>query len=95
MKRAPLFVTLVAVSLAIAGEPGLQLLSFAWKTGTLLAVYVDPSFLTGSLHHEGGIVFFLLGLVLLMPVLRLLRRTELNKTEPPPARMALSAKHSG
>ncbi len=38
-------------------------------TLTLLAMYVDPSFLTGRLHHQGGIVFFLVGLVLLLPVL--------------------------
>ena len=44
---------------------------------TLLAKYVDPGFLFGRLHHEGGVVFFLLGLVLLVPVYRLLRRGEL------------------
>jgi exosortase len=43
-------------------------------TLTLLAIYVDPSFLTGSLHHDGGIVFFLLGLVMLVPILALLKR---------------------
>jgi exosortase len=43
-------------------------------TLTILAQYVDPSFLFGRLHHEGGIVFFLLGLLLLWPVLRLLQR---------------------
>jgi exosortase len=43
---------------------------------TLLAIYVDPSFLTGSLHHEGGIVFFLIGMVMLIPLLALLRRGE-------------------
>jgi len=45
-------------------------------TLTLLAMYVDPSFLTGRLHHQGGIVFFLVGLVLLLPVLWLLQRGE-------------------
>lgn len=45
-------------------------------TLTLLAIYVDPSFLTGSLHHDGGIVFFLIGMVMLIPVLALLRRGE-------------------
>ena len=30
---------------------------------TLLAVHVNPSFLTGQLHHEGGIVFFVLALL--------------------------------
>jgi exosortase len=37
-------------------------------TLTLLAMYVDPSFLFGKLHHRGGIVFFLLGLLLLVPI---------------------------
>jgi len=45
-------------------------------TLSLLAMYVDPSFLSGTLHHKGGIVFFLLGLLLLLPVLLLLRRGE-------------------
>jgi exosortase len=45
-------------------------------TLTLLAVYVEPSFLTGKLHHEGGIVFFVLALLLLWPVLVLLQRWE-------------------
>lgn len=42
-------------------------------TLTLLAIYVDPGFLYGRLHHEGGIVFFLLGLSLLLPVYLLLQ----------------------
>src|SRR5260370_6829286 len=45
-------------------------------TLTLLAMYVDPGFLTGKLHHQGGIVFFLLGLLFLLPVLLLLQRSE-------------------
>jgi exosortase len=48
-------------------------------TLTLLAVYVDPSFLNGRLHQEGGIVFFVLGLLLLLPVLVLLQRKESKK----------------
>ena len=45
-------------------------------TLSVLAVYVDPSFLFGTLHRDGGIVFFLLGLLLLLPVLLLLQRGE-------------------
>ena len=45
-------------------------------TLTLLATYVDPGFLYGRLHHEGGVVFFLLGLLILAPVLWLLERSE-------------------
>jgi exosortase len=43
---------------------------------TILAIHVDPSFLFGKLHHDGGVVFFLLGLALLVPVLWLLARGE-------------------
>jgi exosortase len=43
---------------------------------TLLANYVDPAFLTGRLHHQGGIVFFLIGLALLLPVYWALRKGE-------------------
>ena len=45
-------------------------------TLTLLASYVDPGFLFGKLHHEGGVVFFLLGLLLLLPLLWFLQRSE-------------------
>ena len=41
---------------------------------TLLAEYVDPSFLHGNLHRQGGMGFFLLALLLLFVILRLLRR---------------------
>jgi len=45
-------------------------------TLTLLAMNIDPGFLYGRLHHQGGVVFFLIGLVFLLPVLLLLQRTE-------------------
>ena len=45
-------------------------------TLTLLAIYVDPAFLYGRLHRQGGIAFFLFALLLLVPVLRLLQRSE-------------------
>jgi exosortase len=47
-------------------------------TLTLLAIYIDPGFLTGRLHREGGVIFFLLGLLLLLPVLLLLQHGEPN-----------------
>ena len=52
-------------------------------TLTILAQYVDSGFLFGRLHHEGGVVFFLIGLVLLVPVFWLLQRGEVTQ---PPAR---------
>src|ERR1700675_2413835 len=45
-------------------------------TLTLFAHYVNPAFLTGGLHRQGGIVFFLIGLALLLPVYWVLRRGE-------------------
>ena len=45
-------------------------------TLSLLAIYVDPSFLTGRLHRQGGIVFLLLALAILLPVLLWFRRSE-------------------
>jgi exosortase len=46
------------------------------STLTLLAIYVDPGFLFGKLHRQGGFLFFLLGLALLLPIFWLLRRGE-------------------
>ena len=45
-------------------------------TLTLLSIYVDPSFLHGDLHRDGGFVFFGLALLLLLPVLLVLGRSE-------------------
>jgi hypothetical protein len=42
----------------------------------LLGTYVDPGFLTGRLHHEGGVVFFALTLPLWALIVLLLRRSE-------------------
>ena len=47
-------------------------------TLTLLAIHVDRGFLDGQLHHEGGIVFFLLGLAMLAPLVFWLYRAELR-----------------
>jgi exosortase len=49
---------------------------------TLLAKYVDPNFLFGRLHHEGGVVFFLIGLALLLPLYFLLRRVGTSTSRP-------------
>ena len=43
---------------------------------TLLSIYVDPGFLTGRLHHEGGFVFFLVAMLILWPVLLWLKKSE-------------------
>jgi exosortase len=51
-------------------------------TLTLLANYVDPDFLYGRLHHQGGVVFFLFGLGLLVPLYWWLRRGEPGTGKP-------------
>jgi len=45
-------------------------------TLTLLATHIDPSFLTGKLHHQGGFVFFVVGMLILWPVLLWLQAME-------------------
>jgi exosortase len=43
---------------------------------TLLAIHFDMGFLTGNLHHEGGILFMLGGLGLMYPLLLVLASSE-------------------
>lgn len=43
-------------------------------TLTVLALRVDPGFLTGRLHHEGGFVFYLIAMALMYPIWKLLKR---------------------
>jgi exosortase len=47
-------------------------------TLSLLAEHVDRGYLTGQLHHEGGIVFFLLTLALLAPLFIILEKSEMK-----------------
>ena len=58
------------------------ILKNALRIGTLayLAVHVDQRILTSQLHREGGIPFFVLGLLLLYPVLAALIKSENKKT---------------
>jgi exosortase len=43
---------------------------------SLLAIHVDMGYLSGDLHYKGGIVFFVLTLLLMWPVLWILQKTE-------------------
>ena len=45
-------------------------------TLSTLGMYVNPSFLTGRLHHEGGIVFFALALACVWVAIWLLQKVE-------------------
>jgi exosortase len=50
----------------------------------LLSIYVNRGFLHGWLHTSGGVVFYLLGLAILVPILTALRKSE-ERTLPSPA----------
>jgi len=65
--------TLATLPLLIV-KNGIRIVSLS-----LLSIYVDPRFLSGSLHHQGGMVFFILALILLAPVLWLLQRAERSR----------------
>jgi len=54
-------------------------------TLTLLSIHVDAGFLHGSLHREGGFLFFLIGLLILWPVLWWLQHLEARRNPHPPA----------
>ncbi len=59
-----------------------------------LGMYVDNGFLHGRLHHEGGIVFFLIALAGLLVLLWLLQRLEAKtmlKVSPKPIPIAENA----
>lgn len=54
-------------------------------TLTLLSVYVNPDFLRGSLHRDGGIVFFFLALLMLWPVFVALEKSDRPSANSPTA----------
>jgi exosortase len=55
----------VAIPLAVV-KNGIRIVTLS-----LLSIYVDRGFLTGRLHHEGGVLFFLLDCIILFALLRL------------------------
>jgi exosortase len=63
-------IVLVAIPLSVA-KNGLRIFAI-----TMLTTRVDPSFLTGRLHREGGIVFFLIALAAIFVLIWILRRGE-------------------
>jgi exosortase len=48
---------------------------------SLLSVYVNPSFLHGDLHRDGGLLFFILGLAMIFPLFYWLLKEE-RKPQP-------------
>ena len=63
----------VAIPLSVA-KNGLRIFAIA-----MLATRVDPSFLTGRLHRQGGIIFFLMALAAIFLLLWIVRRGEQAK----------------
>jgi len=68
----------VAIPLSIA-KNGLRIFVLA-----MLATRVDQSFLTGKLHHEGGIIYFLIALAAIFLLIGLARRGEQKFRAAPP-----------
>jgi exosortase len=64
---------LAVVPLAVA-KNGVRIVTLS-----VLAEYVDRSFLDGALHHDGGILFFVVILALQFPLLVLLQRSEASR----------------
>ena len=60
----------VAIPLSIA-KNGLRIFTIS-----MLGTHVDPGFLTGRLHHQGGVVFFMIALATVFLLIWLLRRAE-------------------
>ena len=71
-----------AIPLSVA-KNGLRIVTIA-ELGTR----IDPGFLNGKLHHNGGIIFFGIAVVAVVVLLWILRRTEFRM--PPNAVGALS-----
>jgi exosortase/archaeosortase family protein len=72
LKSGSMKLLLVVAVLPIAIlKNGLRIVSLS-----LLSIHVNAKFLAGPLHTDGGIIFFLLALALLLPVLSVLRRWE-------------------
>jgi len=61
---------------------------------SLLAAHVDPAFLTGQLHHEGGFAFFLLVLPILALIIVALRWSETRARRAGDARIVSAAPES-
>lgn len=68
-------VVVVAIPLSVA-KNGLRIFVLA-----MLGTRVDPSYLTGKLHRQGGIIYFLIALSATFLLLWILRRGEVDRPE--------------
>ena len=73
-------VILLAIPVSLA-KNGLRIFTIA-----MLGTKVDPSYLTGRLHHQGGVIFFTLSLGGMFLVLWILRRNEVSSLLKPLSR---------
>jgi exosortase/archaeosortase family protein len=77
-RKCMLFLAALAITIF---KNGLRIFSLS-----MLAMYVDHSWIEGDLHHRyGGSIFFTLALVLILGVLHLLRRSEEKTVQSTPA----------
>ena len=60
----------IAIPLSVA-KNGLRIFTIA-----MLGTRVDPGYLTGRLHHQGGILFFLIALLGIFAILAICLRAE-------------------
>jgi exosortase len=72
----------IAVPLSVA-KNGLRIFTIA-----MLGTRVDPGFLTGRLHHQGGILFFMISLLVIFLLLWFLRQGDANAVPSPNAKHA-------
>jgi len=78
-------IVLAAIPLSVA-KNGLRIFTLS-----MLTTHVDPSFIEGRLHHQGGILFFALSLVTFCVLLWFLRKSEDTTIhQMPPKRASLS-----
>jgi len=71
------------IALVLAAIP-ILIFKNSLRIGTLsfLAVHVDQSIITSRLHQEGGIPFFVVGLLLMYPIVRILTQSEYRSSQP-------------
>ncbi|MGB8770693.1 MAG: exosortase/archaeosortase family protein, partial [Candidatus Korobacteraceae bacterium] len=69
-------ITFAAIPLSIA-KNGLRIFILS-----VLGIYVDPGFLNGRLHHQGGIIFFLLSLASLFVLIWIVGWAERKAARP-------------
>jgi exosortase len=66
----------LAIVLSVA-KNGLRIFTIA-----MLGTRVDPGYLTGRLHHQGGVVFFMIALIGVFLILEVLRRGDRLRSSP-------------